>query len=1298
MATILLSAAGAAIGSGFGGSILGLSGAVLGRAAGATIGRSLDQRILGTGSVAVEGGKVDRFRLSGVGYGTPIQEVWGRMRVAGEIIWASRFQERRQQSGGGKGAPRTSSTSFSYSVSLAIALCRGEALRVGRIWADGVEISPNSIDLRFYAGSESQLPDPKIEAVEGVGLAPAYRGMCYVVIENLLLARFGNRVPQFSFEVVRRANVEPSEQPRDLVDAIKAISLIPGSGEYALATTPVHYNYGPGQNVSANVHSMLGETDFAGSLKQLNEELPNCNSVSLVVSWFGSDLRCSHCQIQPKVEQQTKDGVEMPWEVSGISRLSAAVAPKDAGRSIYGGTPSDQSVIQAIQAIRATGKEVMFYPFILMDQLAGNTLPDPWSDAESQPALPWRGRISLSRAPGQSGTSDQTLAATSELANFLGSASPSDFSPSEFGVTFAGAPEWSFRRFILHYAHLCALAGGVDAFCIGSELRGLTQIRSSSTEFPMVQALRSLASDVREILGTQTKISYAADWSEYFGLHTGGDVLFHLDPLWADSAIDFVGIDNYMPLSDWRDGAKNTDKSWETIYNINYLEANVAGGEGYDWYYDSSEAEVNQTRTQIFDSAYGEDWIFRNKDIKGWWSNSHHERISGVRQPNPTGWIPGMKPIRFTEYGCAALDKATNQPNKFIDGKSSESSSPRGSNGLRDDYMQIQYYMAMGKFWNQKSNNPDANLYSGRMVDFDRSHAWAWDARPYPDFPGNLADWSDGINYAKGHWLNGRSSNQPIALVVSEICEDSGVTASLDLSRLHGSLRGFTADETMTARSKIQTLSLTFGFDVFEKTGSLTIANRDLSRRFDLDEGSFVSFKQTDATRENTRSSESEYIDRVRLLYVEAENDFGARVSESTFPDGSANRVLEAETSVQLTAQEANALVERWLVETRLSIDKLRFGIPRSQINIDSGDLINFAGRTYRIDQVDDSEAFTCEAVRADPGAYGGGSERGEMVTRTAAIPAMPVFSTFMDLPLLRGDEVPHAPHVAISSNPWPGHVSVWSSPTDNSYSLNIESGSPAIIGLTETVLPSAPVGLWDNGSVVRVVFSSGEIASVSQFDVLNGANLAAIGDGSNENWEILQFANANLVDTNTFELRNLLRALGGTDSTVPASWPSGSFVVILDGLVPQINLSSAIRGLDRYYRIGSTESGYTDGNVLTRFEKFNGVGLRPYSVVHLRYNWDAVENLNLSWIRRTRIDGDSWLPIEVPLSEESESYTVSVTKGSLDVRQVVVQSSSWTYSKSMQIDDEIGAPFEVSVAQNSASFGPGPFKSVSVL
>jgi hypothetical protein len=128
--------------------------------------------------------------------------------------------------------------------------------------------------------------------------------------------------------------------------------------------------------------------------------------------------------------------------------------------------------------------------------------------------------------------------------------------------SMTGAAEWRYRRFILHHAKLAEIAGGVDAFIIGSELRGVTTARDSATTFPAVEALRSLASDVRDLLGVGATITYAADWSEYSGHRPddgSDDVFFHLDPLWADENIDVVGVDWYPPLTDWRAGDAHAD-------------------------------------------------------------------------------------------------------------------------------------------------------------------------------------------------------------------------------------------------------------------------------------------------------------------------------------------------------------------------------------------------------------------------------------------------------------------------------------------------------------------------------------------------------------------------------------------------------------------------------------------------------------------------------------------------------------------------------------------------------------------
>jgi hypothetical protein len=246
-------------------------------------------------------------------------------------------------------------------------------------------------------------------------------------------------------------------------------------------------------------------------------------------------------------------------------------------------------------------------------------------------------------------------------------------------VTYSGPDEWTYSRFVLHNAALAKAAGSVDVFVIGSEMRGLGWVRDSASTYPFIGKLIALAAQVK-ILLPGAKVTYAADWSEYFGHQPGdgsGDVYFHLDPLWADANIDAVAIDNYWPLSDWRDGTAHLDYAAGTrfIHDLAYLKGNIEGGEGYDWYYASDADRASQTRTPITDGA-GKPWVFRYKDLRSWWSNPHYDRPGGTESGTPTAWTPESKPIWFTELGCPAIDKGSNQPNVFYDPKSSESFFP----------------------------------------------------------------------------------------------------------------------------------------------------------------------------------------------------------------------------------------------------------------------------------------------------------------------------------------------------------------------------------------------------------------------------------------------------------------------------------------------------------------------------------------------------------------------------------------------------------------------------------------------
>lgn len=1288
MATLLLSAAGAAVGSGFGGTVLGLTGAAIGRAAGATLGRVIDQRLLGMGAEPVETGRVERFRLMGASEGAAVAQVYGRTRVAGQVIWATRFLESASRSGGGKGAARPKVTSYSYSLSLALALCEGRIGGIGRIWADGVEIRPADLNLRLYHGDEAQLPDPKIAAVEGAQQAPAYRGIAYVVIEDLELAPYGNRVPQLSFEVIRPAGGALADAVGDLAQAVRAVALIPGTGEYALATTKVHYADGDAATVSANVNSGSGYSDLETALNQLETELPRVGSVSLVVSWFGDDLRCGRCRIRPKVEQAQQEGQGMAWQVAGLARAAAAEVAQFDGRATYGGTPADAAVIEAIAELKRRGQEVMFYPFILMEQQAGNTLPDPWSGASGQPPLPWRGRITAERAPGLAGSPDGTAAAVAEVADFMGTAQPGDFAWHEGRMRYDGPEDWRYRRFILHYAHLCAQAGGVDAFCIGSEMRGLTQIRGPGHSFPAVAALRQLAAEVRAILGPGCRIGYAADWSEYFGYHTGGDVHFHLDPLWADPNIDFIGIDNYMPLSDWREGDTHADAGWGTPYRLDYLMANVEGGEGYDWYYDGPEAAAAQRRLPITDGAHDEPWVFRCKDLRGWWSNPHHDRIGGVRQAVPTGWVPGSKPIVFTEYGCAAIDRGANEPNKFLDPKSSESALPKFSDGRRDDLMQMQYLRAFHAYWADPARNPQASLYDGRMIDMDRAHVWAWDARPFPAFPNRSGLWSDGDNYARGHWLNGRASGLPLAAVVAAICEAAGLV-QVDVSDLEGVVRGFDLAGLGTARAALQPLMLAHGFEAVERDGMLRFVMRRGRALADLTPDDFAQADAIGGQMELTRMPEAELPGRVLVSHIEAEADFALRTAEMRHPQAVVPVVTQTDLPLVLTRAEGMALAERWLAEARVARDVARFGLPPSRAGFGPGDVLRHEGALWRIDRLEQGDLRLIEATRTEAGVFRPSDPVEERVRQAEPLAEVPAYPVFLDLPLLTGDEVPHAPHIAIAARPWPGQMAVWSASEDAGYRLNGKAEVSATLGRSETALAAAPPGLWDHGAPLRVKLGTGQLASASLAAVLNGANAMAIGDPAGGDWEVFQFTTATLVGPATYALSGRLRGQQGTDGIMPAAWPAGSQVVLLDGALVQLDLPSAARGLARHYRIGRASRSYDDQLVRHVERAFAGVGLRPYAPAHLRAT-PAGGDLRLRWLRRTRIDGDSWQASDVPLGEERERYLLRLRSAGTVLHEETLSAPEWLYDAARRAAD--GPEVVIEVAQISASFGAGPF------
>ena len=129
---------------------------------------------------------------------------------------------------------------------------------------------------------------------------------------------------------------------------------------------------------------------------------------------------------------------------------------------------------------------------------------------------------------------------------------------------------------------------------------------------------------------------------------------------------------------------------------------------------------------------------------------------------------------------------------------------------------------------------------------------------------------------------------------------------------------------------------------------------------------------------------------------------------------------------------------------------------------------------------------------------------------------------------------------------------------------------------------------------------------------------------------------------------------------------------------------------------MGRASRSYDDQLVSHAVKTFSGVGLRPYAPVHLRLVMQGGE-VQASWLRRTRIDGDSWESVDVPLGEERERYVLRVLSGAMLLREEVLSAPGWTYTAAMQGADGAGGEITVTVAQISASFGPGPVAAAQI-
>jgi hypothetical protein len=1106
-------------------------------------------------------------------------------------------------------------------------------------------LGSNQGKFNIHLGTEEQLPDNIIGKYKAAGTYPAYRGLCYVVFEDFPLEKFGNRIPNFSFEVRRTVKFRPAVE-----DKITEIILIPGAGEFVYSD--LIYSKQHGINIDAclrgygkkeyiNMHNYAGRANMPVALDQMAKTLPNLEWVAVVVTWFATSSSAGNCRIVPKVEFHCNNTKIIPheWTVAGKSRHQVEeVLRFENNAPTYGGTPSDDTVISICRELKKRGYKIMLYPMIFVDEIK----PDP---------KPWRGRITANNR--------------GEIDSW--------FTQKE-----------GYNNFIMHYAELAK--NQVDAFIIGSEMVGLTGFTDNTGSYPAVNHFIKLAGMAKAKLGQQTLVTYAADWSEYH--HTSGG-WFNLDPLWACPDIDFIGIDSYFPL---------TEDLPQTAITEELIKKGWESGEGWDYYYD----RMRTKKTYFAKDSPAAPHKYAWKNLQHWWTTTHQD-------PNgkTTKWQPKMKPVWFTEFGFPSVDGCSNQPNVFYDPTSVESYFPRGSNGRVNFFAQRQALNATLDYLKERTENPGLEqlvpkrfvwTYDARPFPFWPDFKQVWqDGILWP-----TGHWINGKLGASGlgaiiaeiletvglkpsdydvsrlqgdvqgyiileHLTAREAIEQLQSAYFFDSVESDGILKFIP--RLAGTeaVAEIKEDELVPSNNKdiCETLDLSIAQEL-ELPRKVSVTHIDQQQNYDL--LSVQSQRQTAMTREQINFS----------LPIVLSNQLAKQIADITLYNAWQERI-----NYGLTLPSKYAYLEPTDIIS-IHSDSSGKKIPHKMRIVKTD---NQRSGQMKITAVSHNVAmydFYSATVYLD-----GNYEIPEPVAGTEIM--------LIDAPPLPADNNEAQSYLKIAVVPdgsnWQGAVIYQSIDDGYDYRLLSAAQIPSIVGITLNPLPAASPLVFDYGSeiIVQLLFS-GALCSVSELSLLNGANSVMIGD------ELIQFQNSELIGDNKYRLTKLLRGRQGTEWAIGNHKAGDRFIFLNSGIIT-CNISSELIGKPLLYKAVTVGKTLAEVEPVTFTHK--AVNLKPFAPVHLKALRDENGDITINWIRRSRIN-NSWSDhSDVPIGEEQEQYRIEIRNGDQIIRTLEAEIPTVTYTAEQQQADfsQLEKPYNLTatVYQLSSQIGKGYGASIEL-
>lgn len=487
----------------------------------------------------------------------------------------------------------------------------------------------------------------------------------------------------------------------------------------------------------------------------------------------------------------------------------------------------------------------------------------------------------------------------------------------------------------------------------------------------------------------------------------------------------------------------------------------------------------------------------------------------------------------------------------------------------------------------------------------------------------------------------------------------------------------------------------TVGLDVVGRLNRLQVTPRQASRIIDITADD-LAVAGDDPSQHFSVSDQQKLPHEVRLSYHRNDGAYEPTIATARKP-GAMAPVQSLALPAVLSASQAQQLADRILRESWTERERLTLTLSLAHSWLEPTDIISYKTRLWRVTAVEHSTFIRVQAVAHNQNLY-----ENPDLARTAPLEiegySTPKiyhpYAVMLDLPSGLPARPVNAvwpagvPVMAATGSPFPASVRV----TDEAETWWLDVDYPAVIGRLLDPLPAGPIGRWVTGQPIRIELDYGALQSRHRLDVLNGENSLAIR--TDRGWEIVQFATAELVGAEIYAIRDFLRGQAGSDGVMDRLCPAGRDCVLIANTLKPLPIE--LGGLDHQlaYRYGPVDMENNSFAWQSAVSDVAGVGLKCLAPVHLRAALALTSDIELSWIRRGRIDADDFEAAEIVLGEVEELYRLRIWADDDLLRQETMADPQWVYRLADWQDDRAAYSdalvWRVEVAQVSQKRGVG--------